>query len=119
MDAQASQGRTLVTLALQDLGLDAADLLQLYVDKASFLFPGSDIAAQVVRLGPTINNLAAAGPGRRPLQAPRSRIALLQATAVTEAPPVLWPGFGAVAGDAVGEPRRGLCTGFAVRGGEP
>jgi hypothetical protein len=84
VDAQASQSRTEVTLALEDLGLNAADELQLYVDKANYLFPGSDIAAQVVALlKPTIANLAAgtADPAVV-LQAPRSRIALLQATAV-------------------------------------
>lgn len=84
VDAQANQGRTEVTLALQDLGLNVADVLQLYANKASFLFPGSDIAAQVVALlGPTINNLnQCVGKVGDLLQAPRSRIALLRATAV-------------------------------------
>jgi hypothetical protein len=81
---QANQSRTEVTLALQDLGLDVADELQLYVDKANYLFPGSDIAAQVVAvLTPTIANLlAGAQSATDVLQGPRSRIALLQGTAV-------------------------------------
>jgi hypothetical protein len=85
VDAQSNQSRTEVTLALENLGLDAADMLQLYVDKASFLFPGSDIAAQVVALlDPVIHNLEQTpGAAGVLLQAPRSRITLLQATAVS------------------------------------
>jgi hypothetical protein len=84
VDMQANQKRSEVTLALQDLGLNVADELQLYVDKANYLFPGSDIAAQVVAvLTPTIANLAAGTQSAADvLQAPRSRIALLQGTAV-------------------------------------
>jgi hypothetical protein len=85
VDAQAAQSRTQVTLALQDLGLSVTDELQLYVDKAGYLFPGSDIAAQTVAvLTPTIANLATeTAPVGVVLQAARSRIALLQGTAVT------------------------------------
>ena len=88
IDPQAAQSRTAVSLALQvPEGLDAADELQLYLDKAQYLFPGSDIAAQVVDLlAPTIANLKAAGTTRAAvasfLQTPVSRIALLRGVAV-------------------------------------
>jgi hypothetical protein len=88
IDPQAAQSRTAVSLALQvPQGLNAAGELQLYSDKAQYLFPGSDIAAQVVALlTPTIANLKAAGNTRAAvasfLQTPVSRIALLRGVAV-------------------------------------
>jgi uncharacterized phage protein gp47/JayE len=88
IDPQAAQSRTAVTLALQvPQGIDAAGTLQLYVDKAQYLFPGSDIAAQVVDLlTPTIANLRVLGGSQGAvtalLQTPMSRIALLRTVAL-------------------------------------
>ena len=88
VNVQAGQGRTEVTLGLLvPPGLGAADELQLYVNKAGFLFPGSDLAAQVVAvLTPTVANIRATGATGAALgsllQAPRSRIALLQGIAM-------------------------------------
>ncbi len=88
IDPQAARSRTAVSLALQvPQGLDAADTLQLYLDKAEYLFPGSDIAAQVVALlNPTIANLRTSGGTRAAvaalLQTPMSRIDLLRSVAM-------------------------------------
>jgi len=88
IDAQAAQSRTAVSLAPRiPGGLSAADELQLYVDKAQYLFPGSDIAAQVVALlTPTIANLGTSGRTTTAvaafLQTPMSRIALLRGVAI-------------------------------------
>ena len=88
IDPEAAQSRTAVSLALQvPVGLDAAGELQLYSDKAQYLFPGSGIAAQVGDLlAPTIANLKAAGNSRAAvasfLQTPVSRVALLRGVAV-------------------------------------
>jgi hypothetical protein len=88
IDPQAAQSRTAVSLALRvPAGLNAASELQLYADKAQYLFPGSDIADLVVGLlTPTIANLKAAGGTRAAvvafLQTPISRIALLRGVAV-------------------------------------
>lgn len=58
VDVQAKDQRTLVTLGLQADGRSAAQELQLYVDKANYLFAGSDLAQQVVEiLQPTIANI--------------------------------------------------------------
>ena len=58
VDVQAKDQRTLVTLGLQADGRSAAEELQLYVDKAKYLFAGSDLAQQVVEiLVPTIANI--------------------------------------------------------------
>jgi len=85
VDAQAEQKRTAVTLALVvPPRRTAVDELTLYMNKASFLFPGSDLAQEVVRfLDPVIANLAS-DPGSTGdlLQAATSRIALIRGIAV-------------------------------------
>ena len=86
-DALTNPSRSLVTLAPPTLDLDAAQEMTLYVNKAQYLFPGSDIAKQVVAiLTPTITNLNAARSSQEQittlLQAPVSRLAVLRNTAV-------------------------------------
>ncbi|HEY1425694.1 MAG TPA: putative baseplate assembly protein [Caulobacteraceae bacterium] len=88
VDALTNPSRTLVTLAPPTVaGLDAADQVQLEINKAEYLFPGSDLAAQAAAiLAPTLANLQAAGGSTADvialLQAPISRLALLRSVAV-------------------------------------
>jgi hypothetical protein len=86
IDAQADQKRTEATLALVvPPGRSPTVELTLYQSKASFLFPGSDLAQDVVDiLTPVLANIAA--PGAAPigalLQAAISRITLKRSIAV-------------------------------------
>jgi hypothetical protein len=87
-DPLTDPSRTLVTLAPPAVtGLDAADQVQLEINKADYLFPGSDIAAQAAAiLTPTLANLQAVGGSVAAvvalLQAPISRLAVLRNVAV-------------------------------------
>ena len=83
IDAQAGQARTEATLAL--ITSDPIVELKLYKNKASYLFPGSDLAREVVAiLQPVIKNIATPGAGAASilLQAAISRIALKRGIAV-------------------------------------
>jgi hypothetical protein len=86
IDAQAAQARTEATLALiVPSDRTAAVELTLYQYKASYLFPGSDIAQEVVAiLQPVIANLNTPGAGASPilLQAAISRVAIKRSIAV-------------------------------------
>jgi len=85
IDAQAGQARTEATLALITSDRSAIVELKLYKNKASYLFPGSDLAQEVVAiLQPVIKNIATPGAGAASilLQAAISRIALKRSIAV-------------------------------------
>jgi hypothetical protein len=86
-DALTNPSQTLVALAPPTVDLDAAKQVQLEINKAEYLFPGSDIAAQALAiLTPTLANLQAAGGSTAGvttlLLAPISRLAVLRSVAV-------------------------------------
>jgi hypothetical protein len=82
IDAQAAQQRTETALAPPPVG-DPTTALKLYREKAPYLFPGSDIAQDVVAiLDPVIANIGIAGAAPALLQAAISRIALERGIAV-------------------------------------
>jgi hypothetical protein len=82
IDAQADQKRTETALAPPSVG-DPTMALKLYREKAAYLFPGSDIAQNVVAiLDPVIANIGIAGAAPALLQAAISRIALERGIAV-------------------------------------
>ena len=86
VDAQAAAQRTEITLDLLAAGRTAQQELQLYINKANFVFPGSDLAQQVAAvLTPVLANLNAAPTTLSVgdlLQPATSRITLIRDVAV-------------------------------------
>ncbi len=84
VDAQAAAKRTEITLDLLTSGRTADQELGLYIDKANLLFPGSDLAQQVVNvLTPVQTNIASAPELMGDLLQPAvSRITLIRDVAV-------------------------------------
>jgi Baseplate J-like protein len=83
VEPQAQTQRTAVTLALVvPQSRNAATELQLYLNDASYLFPGSDLASRVATILQTVIANLSQGATSATLQAAASRIALIRGIAV-------------------------------------